>query len=578
MSEQTPLTSQGKRPFLWLSLLVIIIIAVVLVGATLLQSTTSSANPTSAANTPLNTAEVIITDLVQEESFNGKLESVKGIGTLIPAIQTELAFSTPGTVVELPVQVGQTVQAGDLLARVDAETLIAQDEISVAQAQISLAVTQQTLDNLLNWEIGGEQIAQLEANVFAAEAAYNAARGQEAASGTNITVSNIGVDQAERQLAEAQAAYDTAFDPGREWELAYGDALLYEREGATSALQYAQENLQIAQLNYNASVANTSSSGSANAQSALLSAEQVLATALAGPTEDEIAVAETAVAQAQLNLQQAQLTQATHLAGTSLVAPIDGTILSINGHLGGQVSSAAFITLADLSQPTLEIFLDETNLDKIEIGSPVAAVFSALPATQFDGNIVQIDPQLTVSGNALNSIRALVQLDTDQSLPTGLTAAINVADLATRLVRVNLPVDDEGLLSVGDSVIIELPDLSETPGTVVFVPPTAPTSNSGQQVFEILVEIDNPSTVAGLANLPDQTSVDVIFISDSATDMMAIPVSALVALLEGGYAVEVTNAFGSPQLVAVAVEFFGSNNMVGITSDGLEGGDQVLVP
>jgi len=574
MSEQTPLTSQGKRPFLWLSLLVIIVI----VGATLLQSTTSSANPISAANIPPNTAEVIITDLVQEESFNGKLESVKGTGTLIPAIQTELAFGTPGTVVELPVQVGQTVQTGDLLARVDAETLITQDEISVAQAQISLAVTQQTLDNLLNWEIDGEQIAQLEANVIAAEAAYNAARGQEAASGTNISVSNIGVDQAERQLAEAQAAYDTAFDPGREWELAYGDALLYEREGATSALQYAQENLQIAQLNYNASVANTSSSGSANAQSALLSAEQALATALAGPTEDEIAVAETAVSQAQLNLQQAQLTQATHLAGTSLVAPIDGTILSMNGHLGGQVSGAAFITLADLSQPTLEIFLDETNLDKIEIGSSVAAVFSALPDTQFDGNIVQIDPQLVVSGNALNSIRALVQLDTDQSLPTGLTAAINVADLATRLVRVNLPVDDEGLLSVGDSVIIELPDLSETPGTVVFVPPTATTSNSGQQVFEILVEIDNPSTVAGLANLPDQTSVDVIFISDSATDMMAIPVSALVGLLEGGYAVEVTNAFGSPQLVAVAVEFFGSNNMVGITSDGLEGGDQVLVP
>lgn len=94
----------------------------------------------------------------------------------------------------------------------------------------------------------------------------------------------------------------------------------------------------------------------------------------------------------------------------------------------------------------------------------------------------------------------------------------------------------------------------------------------------MLVEIDDPTAAEGLAGLPDQTSVDVIFVSDSMADVMAIPVSALVALLEGGYAVEVEDVIGSPRLVGVVVEFFGSNNMVGITSDGLEPGDRVLVP
>jgi len=59
---------------------------------------------------------------------------------------------------------------------------------------------------------------------------------------------------------------------------------------------------------------------------------------------------------------------------------------------------------------------------------------------------------------------------------------------------------------------------------------------------------------------------------------MAVPVSALVALLEGGYAVEVDTGGGRTQLVAVEVGFFGSNNMVQITSAALQPGDQVVVP
>ncbi len=614
-------TEPQRRPWIWPSLVGFVIVATVLAAVVLLRQNGSPVEATGAD--PLNFAEVVITDLTQEENFNGKLESIDGTGTLIPASQIELNFATPGTVVELLVQVGQAVQAGDVLARVDnvtaqnavttAELQLAQaamqtdatttqsgisfDDISVAQAQINLDVAQQALDNLLNWEVNADEIAQLEANVAAAEAAYNAALGQEAASSTNITVSNISVAQAERQLAGAQAAYDTAFDPGREWELTvYGNALLYEREAATAALQYAQENLQVAQLNYNAAVANSSNSSSASAESQLLSAEQALATYLAGPTDEQIAAAETAVQQAELALLQAQLNQEAHeltlaqaeltlalaqdsLAGTTIIAPMDGTVMSVSGHIGEQVSTAPFITLADLSQPMLEIFLDETNLDKVGVGSEVEVVFSALPAEHFTGTVVQIDPQLYESGG-LSTVRALVQLDGshDQTLPAGLNAAVNVAGLSNRIVRVNLPLDDEGVLAVGDPVTVELPDLTKVPGTVVFVPQTPTPSAYGPAAFEVLVELDDPTAAVGLAELPDETSVDVIFVSDAVENVMAIPVSALVALLEGGYAVEVDTGGGRTQLVAVDVGFFGSNNMIAITSAALQPGDRVVVP
>ncbi len=629
-----------RRPWIWTGLIGLVIVAAVLAAVVLRPQDGSFSGATEAD--PPNLAEVVITDLTQEETFNGKLESIRGSGTLIPVSQIDLNFPYPGTVAELLVQVGQKVKAGDVLARINsvaalnavttAELQLAQaamqtdatttqsgtsfDEISVAQEQINLNVAQQALDNLANWEPDADDIALLEANVAAAEAVYDAALGQKAAGSNYIAVSNINVAQAERQLANAQAAYDTAFEPAREWELwfdeptcyphegdsipctgpAFSERMANEREGATVSLQYAQENLRIAQLNYNASVANSSNSGSASAESQLLSAEQALATALAGPTHAQIAAAETAVQQAELYLQQAQLNQEAQelglalaelnlavaqdsLAGATIIAPMDGTVMSIHGHLGGQVGTAPFITLADLSQPTLEIFLDETNLDKVAVGSAVEVLFSALPTEFFTGTVVQVDPQL-IDSDGLSFVRALAQLDSshNQTLPAGLNADVNVVGLSNRIVRVILPLDDEGLLAVGDPVTVELPDLSEVSGTVVFVPQAPTPSNYGPPVFEVLVEIDDPAAAAGLAELSDETSVDVIFIVDAVDDVMAIPVSALVALLEGGYAVEVDTAIGAPRLVAVEVGFFGSNNMIAVTSDALQPGDQVLVP
>ena len=89
---------------------------------------------------------------------------------------------------------------------------------------------------------------------------YSAAQSQDAASSTNVTIENISLEQAKRDLAEAEAAYTTAFDPGRDWELnapRTADALESERDRADDNLLRAQESLQVAQLNFNAAVAGT---------------------------------------------------------------------------------------------------------------------------------------------------------------------------------------------------------------------------------------------------------------------------------------------------------------------------------
>jgi len=401
--------------------------------------------------------------------------SATGAGTVIPARQVDLAFSTSGVLTELAVGVGDQVTAGDELARINdtaaqqalvtaqlqvtqaamqtdataTQTGISFDDISIEEAQMTLDETQAALDELVNWTADEEEIALLQAKLDAAEASYSAAQGQDSASSTNVDVEAISLEQTKRALAEAQDAYDVAHDPGRDWELndpRTADALEAERDRTADSLLRAQEALEVAELNYQATVSSTNYSSSASAQSNLLSAQQELATAQSGPTADEITAAQTTVRTAELALKQAQLNQEANalslqqaqlslqsaqadVDGTVLTAPFDGVVTAINYNVG-ENASGAVMTLADMSQPLLEVYLDESDLNMIGLSYQVEVSFDALADQVFTGTVTQIDPTL-VTSNGVSVVRALVQLDESsfakpQTLPAGLNATVEV--------------------------------------------------------------------------------------------------------------------------------------------------------
>ncbi len=417
--------------------------------------------------------------------------SATGAGTVVPAQEINLSFPSSGVIAELLVKVGDQVQEGDILARLDdsaaqeallnAQLQLAQaamqtdaaatevgmsfDDINVEQAQLNLEEAQASLDDLLNWEPDPDEIAQAEANLAAAEASYSAARGQESASYASSQISAISLEQAKQGVVDAQAAYETAYDPGREWELyiddpscktgeqhpnctgePYSDKIERERAAAESAVSRAQDNLEIAQLQYNSSLSSSNISSSTNAQGNVLGSELALQAAQSGPTEDEISAAQKAVRQSELALQQVLLNREsnqlsleqskmnvaaaeTALDDVVLTAPMAGTIMAVNGAVG-ETAVSGLIVLADLEQPLVEISLDETDLDKVGLNFEVEVEFDALPDEVFSGHIIQVDPQLTdVSGVSI--IRALVLLDENsfakpQTLPVGLNATVEV--------------------------------------------------------------------------------------------------------------------------------------------------------
>jgi hypothetical protein len=95
---------------------------------------------------------------------------------------------------------------------------------------------------------------------------------------------------------------------------------------------------------------------------------------------------------------------------------------------------------------------------------------------------------------------------------------------------------------------------------------------TAEATIPVTVSLDRP----GQASQWDSAPVDVGLQADSATDVLTVPVSALLALTEGGYAVEVVND-GERQLVGVTTGLF-AEGRVEITGSGITAGTVVVVP
>jgi hypothetical protein len=154
-----------------------------------------------------------------------------------------------------------------------------------------------------------------------------------------------------------------------------------------------------------------------------------------------------------------------------------------------------------------------------------------------------------------------------------------------------VPVGQEYLVKAGDGVTVTLPDgVTTTPGVVASVASVASADNggaapeqspgagsgtastTGQDTVQITVRLTHPDAAGHL----DQAPVSVNIISAQARDVLAVPVSALVALAGGGYAVDVLQS-AAVHLVAVQTGLF-AQTLVQVSGAGLAAGLRVEVP
>lgn len=365
-----------------------------------------------------------------------------GSGQLAASAEANLTFSVSGILEELRVAVGDEVQAGDVLGRVndasarqsvaaaELQVLQAQQALAVAQAQAELAVlqaqanldsAQATLDDLLNWEPDEEDIALAKANLVSAQTSYN---NTLAKAGVDQTISSrVSLEQAISNLTNAQENYTNAMSPDRDWER----DIETTRSNAANAVYNAQQSLEIAQANYKLSTINSAAADIQIAKAQLLNAQAALAEAETPPDDAEITAAQIKVQQMALTLEQAKLALAgadtgttaaareaelaleqaqinlaaaqRTLSGTTLAAPFDGTVTAINCIVGETCNGAA-VVLANLGAPVLEFWIEEADLSSAAKGNAVRIIFEALPDYEYHGEIYRVDPVLTTVGGA----------------------------------------------------------------------------------------------------------------------------------------------------------------------------------
>ena len=220
------------------------VVAVAVVGGYLLL------NQNSGAAVMVSTETLQQMDLQNTVSLTGVVES-----------ETDRkVYSTLSYLVEsVNVQVGDVVQAGDVLAQLDTEQLemdIAQQQAAVdasnSQSAHQIEVNRKAYENALeNYENG------LDSNAISAESGVNQAEN-------SLTQAEYGVDSAQLQVDAAEAAVRDA----RENYYITRDQLNGNVDDAREALDEAEDALAEAQAAYNSAVAEANSkvtSAAANA-------------------------------------------------------------------------------------------------------------------------------------------------------------------------------------------------------------------------------------------------------------------------------------------------------------------------
>lgn len=142
----------------------------------------------------------------------------------------------------------------------------------------------------------------------------------------------------------------------------------------------------------------------------------------------------------------------------------------------------------------------------------------------------------------------------------------------TRVVTVRLEANRQSLAVAGDKARVQLPDGTTTDGTILAVGTVATRENEQSPAkITVTVVLDDPSAGGALSEAP--VSVDLT--KATVQGVLAVPVRALLALSEGGYAVEVERR-GRSELIAVDVGAF-ADGFVEVTGDVTEG-DRVVMP
>lgn len=581
-------TQHGKkknRAWIWIVLILIIIVAIVVVQDFLTNNGTSTTEISETSE--LNFSEVIVTDLIQELEFNGTLGTIDA-----DPVKTQMGGTI--TNIRLP---GEIINQGESLFSIDNNPVVllfgdlpAYRDISISEDILTVS---SQLTGTITWvaEIGsvieqGDVLYRVDDRpvivLYGDEPVYRTLEYVPGwiASESSITAAEANITIALKNLQDAEQSLQPYIN--------------HPDDNLTKA--YLSSTWASAQENYNAAVLNLSYLTAPNDYAILTGNDVVqLQEALIELGYNPNDTAEVngifdyntwqMVRRWQDDIGTIEYDGEVDVdLGEIVFLPGPAQVVDVFSAPGNSAGGVVLNVSSGDSAVGIDVIQLEEAMAALGYDAEGAMVADGVYTLETYQAVLEFQAAVGLEQDGIINLGEIVFLP-DSVLITNQIATLGSSvgqgspilgiSLSEKVIRIDLPADEQGLLTVGDAVIIELPDNTEVAATVASISETAEESPyTGQVFFETVINLDNPSDADGL----DEAPVDVIVVSDSVKNVIAVPVSALVALLEGGYAVEIDDGNGNTQYIGVEIGFFGSNNMIQINSDQIQPGDMVLVP
>jgi HlyD family secretion protein len=336
--------------------------------------------------------------------------TVSATGTVLPEREAALSFQLGGIIADVPVEVGDEVEAGQLLAQLDTTDL----DLAVRQAEISLRQAQSQMRQLDEGPTASD-LAAAEAALASAQAAYQQLlKGSDA---DQLAAARASVEQARVALEQAQQAYDKIKDVP-------GAGMLPQSQ----QLQQATINYETAQAQYRVTARGANQAEIAQAQAQIAQAQASLDKLSEGATVEQKEIAQASIDQAQVALDQAQ----RRLADARVTAPWPGVLTAVNAVQGtlAQPGAPAF-QLADLSHFHVDVQADEIDIANLADGQPVTIEVDALADQKLTGTVARIAPTAQSSQTTGTTYTVRIDIDpTDLPLRAGMSATAIITSSA----------------------------------------------------------------------------------------------------------------------------------------------------
>jgi len=383
---------------------------------------------------------------------------VSASGNITVQDERPVVVRVDGIVTDVTVNVGDGVQAGDILLTLDSASLartVARAELNLESAQTNLdklledadsdevASAQANLvsaqENLLDVKAGAgvEEIAAVKASLASAQARYQDLL--DGLSDAELVQLSAAMEKAQKAVEEAQWNYDkisysdTAGKSPQATQL-YQATIDYESAKAaydiatepasTADLQSAWSSVQSAQNQLDTLIAKPTAAELASAEAQVANATASLNNLLNGADSTNLQSAQISVDKAQLDLEEAQ----ENLAYATLHAPIAGTVLTVNAAIGKRLSPGiTAVTLADISALELTVNVAEVDISNIELGQRANITIDAIPDESFGGEVTQISPASSSEQGVVNYAVTISLTDENlHGVRAGMTAVATV--------------------------------------------------------------------------------------------------------------------------------------------------------